>query len=354
MSVATTVRSRRSTHLRDEQKSIETQTTLTYSGDYLHGRPVLVKMESVDNFFSSATAIFFGIGMVISLLMGTCSYFLSWRLRDPALLVYRNQRLFATAYPFVLSLGMFVSYGVSMPCLVMVASGYLEPTRHDLFFMIAIVCYSVFFGIPAIIIESDWLLPLDKDEVGLYRYEDLTVSRVALAINFFISGGSIWWIYLTYLSRRLNEAVENRAKLWHEYRRGLQGKRVCFAARVAVGTADEVEVREGDPEDPWHEKVKAAEDAEEEEMREKQAAAAAAAAAGGVMSPSGNDGGAPGARSAAAADAAADDVAAANAAADALGESQESADELVGFNPVRRKHGAVPWGRSDPRSPIQD
>ena len=225
-----------------ETRTIELQTNLSYGGDCYHGRSVLVRSDNPQSFVSASTAVGFGLGMMFSLLMGAVSYLMSWRLRDSELVMQRGgQEFFRNAYPFLITLGAFIIYGIALPCLGMVASGYLDVTRHDGFFMLANLCFTVFFGLPAVVIESTWLLPLTKADVELYPSQQLAISRFACATHYFVTGGFLWWMYLTVIVRKLNAAVNARSRLWYDFRRGLTGRRVCEASRIAIRTVEEIE-----------------------------------------------------------------------------------------------------------------
>ena len=226
-------------------RNAETQTKLSYCGDYEHGRPVLIHhREDPDVYVGKTVAILLMLGIVFDIVVGTVSYYTNWRVREPLLLEFKYQRILQTLYPAALVSGTAIGFGVVIPVLSWVVSGYLESKKHDKYFLFAQILWSVFSGIPMVMVEAMWVGPVTKDEVIYYPPYSLLLSQFALVIHCIVAGASLWYFYLIFCSRKLNDAVQGRRELWIQYQRGIIGSRKCEASRIAIRTAEEIEAKQ--------------------------------------------------------------------------------------------------------------
>lgn len=222
-------------------RSKSVQTKLSYFGDYAHGRPVLLRDDDPEIYMGKPVCALLMLGMVVDVALASVSYFLSWRLREPMLMGESNQEFFSRVYPAALITGVFVTYFVSLPVLGWVVSGYPEASRHDKFFLFAQLMYTIFFGIPAILVEAMWIGPMRKDQLQYYQPFQIQLSQVCLPLHCLTSGASLWYCYLVFCSRKLNTAVERRRALKIEQMRGVSGKRTFAVNRIAIRIVAEIE-----------------------------------------------------------------------------------------------------------------
>ncbi len=225
-------------------RTIETQTKLSYHGTYAYGRPFLNHTkEDPEVYIGNTMCCFLMIGMIFDLFISSISYFLSWRLREPSLLALGNQEFWQKMFPTFIGLGAGVIFGICLPLLSYVSSGYVEAKRSDRYFLAAQIIYTLCYGAPCIIIETSFIgTTLTKQEVVKYQPYQVQLSQFAMAFHCLTSGFSLWSYYLTFASRKLNDAVESRRQMWVEYHLGLIGKRKCAASKMAIRTIEEVEM----------------------------------------------------------------------------------------------------------------